>query len=88
MCSHFVYNVWDLGDFCCCHSLLEGLPAISFNNKNISKTAAIYTISLIPVFGNSESSLFLAVYHKQTVFTSEEGLKINFGMGYPVHTEF
>lgn len=67
---------------------VRGLPISSFNKKNILKKAAIYISSLIPVFGNSESESFLAVYHKHTVFTSEEGVKINFLLRIQRITEF
>ena len=63
----------------------RGLPASPFKKKNISKKAAIHIISLIPVSGNSEPESFLAVYHKHAVFTSEEGVKINFGTGHSVN---
>lgn len=63
---------------------VRGLPTSSFNNKNIAKKAAIHMSSLIPVFDNSEAESFLAVYHKHTVFTSEEGVKENCGVGYSV----
>lgn len=64
---------------------VRGLSASYFNKKRISKKAAIHITSLISVFCNSESELFLAVYHKHSVFTSEEEAKINFDIGYPVH---
>lgn len=50
---------------------VRGLPVNSFNKNNISKKATIYIISLIPVFGNSESESFLAVYHKHTILRKQ-----------------